>query len=345
MQYRKLGGSDLDVSVICLGTMTWGEQNSEQEAHDQMDLALEMGVNFLDTAELYPIPPKAETQGLTEKYIGNWMNARKARDKVVVATKVVGPTDAQYFRGEPARLHARHIIEAVENSLKNLQTDYIDLYQIHWPERSTNYFGKLGYDHVEDEETIAIIETLDALNDMVTAGKIRHIGLSNESAWGVMHYLHLAEKHGWARIASVQNPYNLLNRTYEVGLAEVSIRENCGLLAYSPMAMGVLSGKYLNGAKPAGARHTIFDRFKRYTTELAAEMSEKYVRLAEKNGLDPGQMALAFVNSRPFVTSSIIGATNLTQLSQNIASIDIELSDDIISEINKIDSQHPFPCP
>ncbi len=345
MQYRKLGGSDLDVSVICLGTMTWGEQNSEQDAHEQMDLALDKGVNFLDTAELYPIPPKAETQGLTEKYIGNWINARKSRDKVIVATKVVGPTDAEYFRSEPARLHARHIIEAVESSLKNLQTDYIDLYQIHWPERSTNYFGKLGYDHVEDEETIAIQETLDALNDLVIAGKIRHIGLSNESAWGVMHYLHLAEKHNWARIVSVQNPYSLLNRTYEVGLAEVSIRENCGLLAYSPMAMGVLSGKYLNGAKPAGARHTVFDRFKRYTTELAAEMSEKYVRLAEENGLNPGQMALAFVNSRPFVTSSIIGATNLTQLSENIASIDIELSDDIISEIDKIEAQHPFPCP
>ena len=345
MQYRKLGRTDLNVSVICLGSMTWGEQNSEADAHGQMDLASDMGVNFIDTAELYPIPPRAETQGLTEKYIGSWLASRQSRDKVIIATKAVGPTDTLYFRGEKSRLHARHLTEAVDNSLKNLQTDYIDLYQLHWPERSTNYFGKLGYEHVEGEDDIAIHETLDALGALVKSGKIRNVGLSNESAWGVMHYLHLAEQHQLPRIASVQNPYNLLNRSYEVGLAEVSIREDCGLLAYSPMAMGLLSGKYRNGARPADGRLTLFNRFTRYMTDISREMSDKYTDLAEENGLLPAQMALAFVNSRPFVTSSIIGATTLDQLKTDIETIDINLSDDIISAIDEINNLHPYPCP
>lgn len=345
MKYRKLGQSDLDVSVICLGTMTWGEQNTESDAHAQMDLALDMGVNFLDTAELYPIPPREETQGLSEKHIGSWNTSRKARDKIVIATKAVGPTDALYFRGEPSKLNARHLEAGVNRSLKNLQTDYIDLYQLHWPERSTNNFGKLGYKHVENEDDTPILETLSALGDLVKSGKIRQIGISNESAWGIMHYLHLAEQHNLPRMASVQNPYSLLNRTYEVGSAEVSIREQCGLLAHSPSAMGVLSGKYLNGAKPAGARHTVYDRFKRYTTELADEMAGNYFALAQENGLNPIQMALAFVNGRQFVTSSIIGATTLDQLKENIDSIDLELSDDIVAEIDKIHMMHPYPCP
>ncbi|MEP3248142.1 MAG: NADP(H)-dependent aldo-keto reductase [Sneathiella sp.] len=347
MQYRKLGQTDLDVSVICLGTMTWGEQNTEAEAHQQLDFALERGVNFIDTAEMYPVPPKEETQGLTEKYIGTWLKDHKDRDKIILATKAVGKSDNTYFRGngEISRLNAACLNAAVEDSLKRLQTDYIDLYQLHWPERSTNYFGKLGYTHTEEEDAIEIQQTLEALDTLVKSGKIRHVGLSNESAWGVMRYLHLADKYNLPRMASVQNPYNLLNRSYEVGLAEVSIREDCGLLAYSPLAMGMLSGKYLNGQMPEGSRFSLFSRFNRYSTEAANNITEQYVTLAKESGLDPNHLALAYVNSRRFVTSNIIGATNLDQLEINIGSIDIELSDDILNKIEDIHSQHPYPCP
>lgn len=346
MKYRKLGKTDLDVSVICLGSMTWGEQNTENDAHEQLDFALEKGVNFIDTAEMYPVPPKQETAGLTETYIGTWLKARKNRDKVILATKAVGKSDNDFYRGgEVSRLHDKHLKAAVDDSLKRLQTDYIDLYQLHWPERSTNYFGRLGYEHVEEEDTIEILETLQALGEIVKSGKIRHIGLSNESAWGAMHYLQQSEKHNLPRIASVQNPYSLLNRSYEVGLAEVSIRENCGLLAYSPLAMGVLSGKYLDGKMPEGSRLSLFTRFKRYSTDIAMAIAGKYVALAQKHGLDPSQMALSYVNSRRFVTANIIGATNLQQLETNIDSIDIELSDDILKSIDEIHNQHPYPCP
>lgn len=347
MQYRKLGKTDLDVSAICLGTMTWGEQNNENDAHQQLDFALDQGVNFIDTAEMYPVPPKEETQGLTEKYIGTWLKNRQDRDKIIVATKAVGKSDSTYFRGndEASRLHGRHLKAAVEDSLTRLQTDYIDLYQLHWPERTTNYFGKLGYNHVEEEDAIDILETLEALGDLVKSGKIRHIGLSNESAWGTMRFLHLAEKHNLPRVASVQNPYSLLNRSYEVGLAEVSIREECGLLAYSPLAMGMLSGKYLDGQMPEGSRFSLFTRFVRYITEDAHKYTKQYVSLAKENELDPSQMALAYVNSRRFVTSNIIGATNLDQLKINIESINVTLSDHVIQGIEEIHNQHPYPCP
>lgn len=347
MQYRKLGLTDLDVSVICLGTMTWGEQNTEQEAHQQLDYALDNGVNFIDTAEMYPVPPKEETYGLTEKYIGTWLKNRTDRDKIILATKAVGKSDNTYFRGngEQSRLHARHLKAAVDDSLARLQTDYIDLYQLHWPERTTNYFGKLGYVHEEEEDAIDILETLETLNELVKSGKIRHIGLSNESAWGTMRFLHLAEKHNLPRTVSVQNPYSLLNRSYEVGLAEVSIRENCGLLAYSPTGMGMLSGKYLGGKMPEGSRFSLFTRFVRYNTEKGIAATEQYVQLAKKNGLDPVQLALAYVNTRRFVTSNIIGATNMDQLKSNIGSIDITLEDHILESIDDIHRQDPYPCP
>jgi aryl-alcohol dehydrogenase-like predicted oxidoreductase len=346
MEYRKLGKTDIDVSVICLGSMTWGEQNSENEAHEQLDFALGKGVNFVDTAEMYPVPPKQETAGRTEQYIGTWLNARKNRDKVILATKAVGKSDNDFYRGgEISRLHAKHLRAAVDDSLKRLQTDYIDLYQLHWPERSTNYFGRLGYEHVEEEDAIELLETLEALGDIVKSGKIRHIGLSNESAWGTMRYLHLSEKHNLPRIASIQNPYSLLNRSFEVGLAEVAIRENCGLLAYSPLAMGVLSGKYLGGQMPEGSRLSLFTRFQRYSTDIAMEMTGKYVALAKEHGMDPSQMALAYVNSRRFVTSNIVGATNLQQLEMNIDSIDINLSENILKSIDDIHNLHPYPCP
>lgn len=347
MQYRKLGLTDLDVSVICLGTMTWGEQNTESDAHRQLDYALDHDVNFIDTAEMYPVPPKEETYGLTEKYIGTWLKNRSDREKIILATKAVGKSDSTYFRGngEQARLHARHLKAAVDASLSRLQTDYIDLYQLHWPERTTNYFGKLGYVHVEEEDAIDILETLEALNDLVKSGKIRHIGLSNESPWGTMQFLHLAEKHNLPRVASVQNPYSLLNRSYEVGLAEVSIRESCGLLAYSPMGMGMLSGKYLGGKMPEGSRFSLFTRFVRYNTAKGIAATEQYVQLAKDNGLDPAQLALAYVNSRRFVTSNIIGATTMDQLKSNIESIDITLEDHILESIDDIHRQDPYPCP
>ncbi len=346
MKYRNLGQTDLKVSVICLGSMTWGEQNTETEGHAQLDYAVDHGVNFVDTAEMYSVPPREETHGSSERVIGSWMAARKNRDKVILATKVVGPSDGTYFRGnEVSRLKASHINHAIDKSLKNLQTDYVDLYQLHWPERTTNYFGKLGYEHVEEEDDIKIIETLEALGEVVKSGKVRHIGLSNETPWGTMRFLQLAEKHNLPRVVSVQNPYNFLNRAYEVGMAEISIREQCGLLAYSPLAMGVLSGKYLNGARPEGARLTLFAHFQRYNTDIAHKLSAQYVALAKENGLDPSQMALAYINDRRFVTSNIIGTTNVDQLAINIGSADITLSEEVLRGIEKIHNQHPYPCP
>jgi aryl-alcohol dehydrogenase-like predicted oxidoreductase len=344
MKYSLL--SNLKVSSICLGTMTWGEQNTEAQAHEQLDYALSQGINFIDTAEMYSVPPRAETYGLTETYIGTWLKKRSDRDKIILATKVAGPGKiANHVRGGP-RLNRENIRKAIEDSLQRLQTDYIDLYQVHWPDRSTNFFGQLGYTHNEDEESTPIEETLAALGELVKEGKIRYVGVSNETPWGVMTYLKLAELHNLPRIVTIQNPYNLLNRTYEVGLAEISHREQVGLLAYSPLAFGVLSGKYLGGARPAGARITLFERFDRYTkNEYAIKATEAYVQLAQKHGLDPAQMALAYVNSRSFLTSNIIGATTMAQLKADIASIDLELDDDVLEAIEAIHQQHPNPCP
>jgi len=347
MEYRQLGKTDLNVSLICLGTMTWGEQNSEAEAFEQLDYALDQGVNFIDCAEMYPVPPRPETQGRTEEYIGNWLAARGSRDKVVLATKVTGRGDSNpgvaHLRGGP-RLDRAQIHKACDDSLQRLRTDTIDLYQVHWPERQTNFFGRLGYQHGEDDG-IAIAETLDALAELVKAGKVRHIGLSNETAWGMHRYLRLAAHGSKPRIASIQNPYSLLNRTFEVGCAEMAIREQCGLLVYSPLAFGVLSGKYLGGKKPAGARLTLFERFQRYTNARALQATEAYVQLAREFGLDPAQMALAFINGQPFVTSNIIGATTMEQLRSNIASAQIQLTDDQLAAIESVHAQNPNPAP
>ena len=346
MKYRQLGNTQIDVSTICLGTMTWGEQNTQTEAFEQMDYALDAGVNFFDTAELYPIPPKADTYGATETIIGNWIEQRKNRDKIVLASKIAGPGEGwvDHIREGKTKFNKQNITNAVNDSLKRLKTDYIDLYQLHWPERKTNFFGQLGYNATEDSFT-SIRETLEALNEQVTAGKIRHIGLSNETPWGVMSFLNTAIELNLPKIVSVQNPYSLLNRSYEVGLAEISYREGCGLLAYSPLGFGVLSGKYLNLTQPDNARITLWPDYSRYTNPQATQATEKYVALAHEHELDPAQMALAYVNTRPFLTSSIIGATNMAQLKSNIESINLQLSDEVIESIENIHTEFPNPSP
>ncbi|MGQ0620266.1 MAG: NADP(H)-dependent aldo-keto reductase [Panacagrimonas sp.] len=343
MELRKLGHTDLSISLICLGTMTWGQQNTEGEAHEQMDYAVSQGVNFFDAAEMYPVPPKAETQGRTEQYIGTWLKKRAKRKQIVLATKVTGPGNFPYLRGG-SRLDRASVIAACEDNLKRLQTDWIDLYQIHWPDRPTNYFGKLGYEHRSDR-AVPIDETLGALDELVKQGKIRYAGISNETPWGVQEYLRASRDKQLVRVASIQNPYSLLNRSFEIGLAEFAHRENLGLLAYSPMAFGVLSGKYLGGQRPANARVTLFERFSRYSSEHADHAVREYVDLARKQGLDPAQMALAFVNSRPFVASTIIGATTMDQLRSNIASHSLRLSKDVLQEIEAIHKRYTIPCP
>lgn len=333
------------VSKICLGTMTWGQQNSEADAHAQIDFALDHGVNFMDAAEMYPVPPKEETQGRTEEFIGTWFARTGQRDRWILATKAAGPSvEFKYLRGGP-RFTREQLIDAVDNSLKRLQTDYIDLYQLHWPDRSTNCFGRRGFVHTPDEQSTPIEETLRGLQDLVASGKIRGIGLSNETPWGVMRFLQLAEREGLPRVQTVQNPYNLLNRQYETGLAEVSQREDVGLLAYSPLAMGLLSGKYRNGALPPNSRMALFKRFSRYEGNPAAEATERYCALADAHGLSPTHMALAFVNSRSFVLSNIIGATTLEQLAENIDSTRLTLSQEVLNDIEAIHSVIPDPCP
>ena len=282
MEYRKLGNTNIEVSVICLGTMTWGEQNNEKEAFSQMDCAVDYGVNFFDTAELYSVPPKKETWGSTEKIIGDWLKDRNCREKVILATKVTGRSGMKWFRNKETRLNKEQINLAVEGSLKRLKTDYIDLYQLHWPDRKSNFFGKLSYQHQVEDEFIEIDEQLDVLSELVKSGKVRYIGLSNETPWGVMKFLSVAERLNFPKIVSIQNPYSLLNRSYEVGLAEISMREKCGLLAYSPLAFGMLTGKYDSGSKPDGARLTLFgEMFTRYTKPKGLKYSEKFNDLAK----------------------------------------------------------------
>lgn len=347
ISYRPLGHSGLLVSSISLGTMTWGEQNSEADAHTQIDYALEQGLNLIDTAEIYPVPPNEATQGLTESYIGNWFAKRKQRDKWILASKVAGPARAphqpKHIRGGANQLDRKNITQALEASLRRLQTDYIDLYQLHWPDRTTNNFGLTSYPYVEDEQSIPIRETLTVLSEQVKAGKIRYIGLSNETPWGVAQFLKLAENEGLERVVSIQNPYSLLNRSYETALAEFSHRESISLLGYSPLAFGVLSGKYLDGARPDGARLTRFERFIRYSTAQATQATAEYVALARRHGLSPAQLAIAFTLQQKFLTSSIIGATSLEQLQENIAAHDLSLSGDIIEEIEHIHRQSPNP--
>ncbi|MBB4041290.1 aryl-alcohol dehydrogenase-like predicted oxidoreductase [Microvirga flocculans] len=347
MEYRRLGRTDLNVSLICLGTMTWGQQNTEADGHAQMDYALDQGINFFDTAELYSIPPRAETQGSTERIIGSWFKSRGTRDKVILASKVVGRSDNTWFRddGSKAELSRAQIEEAVNKSLKRLQTDYIDLYQIHWPDRPMPWGSNPTIFRHQDAPSHPIAETVEIMTDLVKAGKIRHFGLSNESAWGTMTFLKHADAKGLARVQSVQNAYNLLNRTYEVALAEVTMQENVSLLAYSPLAQGYLTGKYLDGARPAGARTTLFNRGQRYENPTAEAAIRQYLALAKEFGLDPAQMALAFVNSRPFVTSNIIGATSMEQLKTDIASIDVTITPELEERINAIHVAHCNPCP
>jgi aryl-alcohol dehydrogenase-like predicted oxidoreductase len=346
MEYRRLGHTDIKVSAMCLGTMTFGEQNTESEAHTQLDYAVEAGVNFIDTAEMYPVPPKGETYGRTEEYIGSWLQQRGIRDRVILASKVAGPArDLDYLRNGKARLDRANIEAALDGSLRRLRSDYLDLYQLHWPDRSTNTFGKLGYQHDPNDQPIPIEETLQVLGDLVHAGKVRHIGLSNETPWGAMCFLQAAKELNLPQAVSVQNPYSLLNRSFEIGMAEVAHREGLGLLAYSPLGFGVLSGKYLGGNRPAGARLTLFDRFQRYRGQRGQLATEAYVSLARSQGLDPAQMALAYVASRPFVTSVIIGATSLDQLANNLKSLDLRLSPLVLSAIEEIHRGNPNPCP
>ena len=347
MEYRQLGRSGIEVSAICLGTMTWGSQNSEAEGHAQMDRVFEAGVNFLDAAEMYPVPPNAETYGRTEEVIGSWLAARGNRDKVVVATKISGPDSRlPYIRDGQLHYNRGNIEAAVEASLKRLRTDSIDLYQIHWPERQTNGFGKLGFNTPPDDaETTPLEETLEALDSVVKSGKVRHIGLSNESPWGTQRFLQLSEASRGPRVQSVQNPYSFLNRSFEVGLAEVALREDCGLLAYAPLGAGTLTGKYLGGAKPEGARLTLNPLNRRYLGPRAEAAIAAYVGLARDHGLDPAQMALAYVTSRPFVTATIIGATKMEQLETNLGSAELRLSDEVLAAIEEIHRDHTFPCP
>ncbi|MGG6196247.1 NADP(H)-dependent aldo-keto reductase [Pantoea allii] len=346
MHYHRIPHSTLEVSQLGLGTMTFGEQNSEADAHAQLDLAVSSGINLIDTAEMYPVPPRPETQGLTEKYIGSWLKKTGSRDKIILASKVAGPTRGNDASIRPnMALDRKNIREALDASLKRLNTDYIDLYQLHWPQRQTNFFGKLGYQYSENSVPVTLLETLEALAEQVRAGKIRYIGVSNETPWGVMRYLQLAEKHELPRIVSIQNPYSLLNRSFEVGLAEISQHEGVELLAYSCLAFGTLSGKYLNGAQPAGARNTLFSRFTRYSGEQSQLAVAEYVALAQQHQLDPSQMALAFVRQQPFVSSTLLGATTLDQLKINIDSANLTLSNEVLEALEAIHRRYTYPAP
>ncbi len=349
MKYRKLGNTEIDVSVICLGTMTFGEQNTQQEGFEQMDYAIDRGINFFDTAELYAVMPRKETYGKTEEIVGNWFKQRKNRDKIILASKIASKSedDLQWIRQGSTKLgfDRKNMDEAINNSLRRLQTDYIDLYQLHWPERKVPKFGVLDFKYDPKDKWTAIEDVLENLDRLVKAGKIRYVGLSNETPWGVMKFLQLSKEKNLPRMMSIQNVYSLVNRVFDVANSEVSIREKCGLLAYSPLAGGRLSGKYIGNKKPRNARYTIWPRrFSRHHTKRGEVAIESYFKLAKKYGIAPSTFANAFVNDRPFVTSNIIGATSMTQLKENIDSVNISLSKEILEEIDDIHLSDPNPC-
>ena len=342
MHYRKLGRTNLDVSLIGLGTMTWGKQNTQADGFEQMDYALERGINFFDTAEMYAIPPSPETYGTTETIIGNWFQERGNRDKVILATKITGPGLAWIRDGDI--INRDNVIRAVEDSLTRLKTDYIDLYQMHWPNRGSYHFGKTWgfapkFDAQQEQDNF--LEVLKTYQELIQQGKIRHVGLSNETAWGTQKWLQLAEQYDLPRMASIQNEYSLLCRYFEPDLSEIALAEDCGLLAWSPLTRGIISGKYLNGAKPAGARLTIETRAEHRNGPLLDAAVERYIALANEHDLDVCQMALAFVNQQPFVTSNLIGATSMEQLKTNIDSIDVSLSDEVLAGIEAIRREYP----
>ena len=345
MKYTTLPNTDIKVSKICLGSMTWGQQNTEAEGHEQIDFALDKGVNFIDTAEMYSIPADPKTQGSTESIIGTWLKKTGRRDDVVIASKVAGPSEMVSHIRPKLGFHKEAIDDALHKSLKRLQTDYIDLYQLHWPERNTNFFGKRGYDHSEDENWEENFrEVLENLNTYVKQGKIKQIGLSNETPYGLMRFLEESRKHDLPRVSTVQNPYNLLNRKDEIGLTEIYHRENVGLYPYSPLGMGTLSGKHLDGVKE-NTRLSLFPQYKRYSNEEAIKATRAYKKLADEHGMSLTHLALAFVNQQPFVTSNIIGATSIEQLDENISSIDVVLSEEILEGIDEIHNSIPNPAP
>ncbi len=344
MKYTNLPNTDVKVSKICLGSMTWGQQNTEAEGHEQIDYALDQGVNFIDTAEMYSVPADPKTQGSTERIIGTWLKKTGRRDEIVLASKITGPAEMASHIRPKLGFHKEAMNDAINKSLERLQTDYIDLYQLHWPERNTNFFGKLGYEHDDSEEwEDNFQEVLENLKALVKEGKIRHIGLSNETPYGLMRFLEESKK-DLPKVVTVQNPYNLLNRKDEVGLTEILHRENVGLFPYSPLGMGTLSGKHLDGIQP-NTRLSLFPQYKRYSNDQAVEATRRYKKLADKHSMSLTKMSLAFVNQQPFVTSNIIGATTMEQLKENVESINVELSEDILKEINEIHEAIPNPAP
>lgn len=345
MNYNFLPQTQTRVSDIALGTMTFGQQNTESEGHSQIDLALDTGINFIDTAEMYSVPAQKETSGSTEKIIGSWLKKSGRRDQIVLATKIAGPNRGLEFIRDDLAFNAETIRSSVDKSLQRLQTDYIDLYQLHWPERKTNYFGQRSFilenDTWEDNINAVLIE----LQSLIKQGKIKHIGLSNETPWGAMRFLEESKKHNLPRISTIQNPYSLLNRSFESGLSEVCHYENVGLLAYSPLAFGVLTGKFLTGESHPNARINLFPRFSRYNSENATKATILYHQIAQDNGLTLTQMALAFIRQQFFVTSTIIGATSLKQLQENIQTNQITLTQKVIDEINHVQELFPNPSP